>query len=366
MPAIQRPRRRAAPKRSGPPEPWLANPLHGYKQGFCEWTQAVGMSEATAQIRQSSLNQFIRWIDERGVCHPGEVTRPILQRYQRHLYLVRKKNGDPLAYTTQVSRLTPVVAFFKWLTREGHILSNPAADLDLPRSPHRLPKYLLSIDQVAQVLNQPDLETLSGIRDRAILEVLYSSGIRRSELVNLKTPEVDIERGTLMVRQGKGRKDRLLPLGARACAWVRRYLFEVRPELLTGDTLVLFLSDWAQPFEPEQLTKLVRRHMQAGGMAHGSCHALRHACATHMLEGGADIRYIQAMLGHSELSTTQIYTHVAIGKLQAVHAMSHPARLERDPGPSTAVDSPSPAPEPTDATAALLEALAGESDDEDA
>jgi integrase/recombinase XerD len=359
---MQRPKRASRPIA---PKPSDANPLHGYKQGFCEWTQAVGMSADTARIRQWSLDLFIRWIDERGIRHPGEVTRPILQRYQRHLYLARKTNGEPLAYSTQVSRLTPLVAFFKWLTREGHILCNPAADLDLPRSPQRLPRHLLSIAQVAQVLNQPDTNTLGGLRDRAMLEVLYSSGIRRSELASLKAPEVDIERGTLMVRLGKGRKDRLVPLGARACAWVRRYLLEVRPELLSGDTLALFLTNWAQPFEPGELSRLVRRYMHSAGIAQGSCHALRHACATHMLEGGADIRFIQALLGHSELSTTQIYTHVAIAKLQAVHAMSHPARLEWDPARSTALDDPGPAPDTLDATAALLEALAAE-DDEDA
>ena len=356
--------KRITPHRPGPPEPSVANPLHGYKREFCEWTQVIGLSAQTARMRQHALDQFIGWVDERGVRHPGEVTRPVLQRYQRHLYLARKKNGDPLAHATQMNRLTPVVAFFKWLTREGHILYNPAADLDLPKAPHRLPKHLLSVQQVGQVLNQSDTNTLAGVRDRAKMEVLYSSGIRRSELAHLQIYEVDIERGTLMVRLGKGKKDRLVPLGARACAWVRRYLLEVRPELLAGDTPVLFLNDWSLPFEPGQLSVLVRRYMQAAGVAQGSCHALRHACATHMLEGGADIRFIQAMLGHAELTTTQVYTHVAIGKLQAVHALTHPARLERDTGRAEVPDGPSPGHDANDAAQALLEALAGE-DDED-
>ncbi len=354
--------KRVTPRRPGPPPPSAANPLHGYKDSFCEWTRVTGLSEQTARMRQWALDHFIAWIDERGLRHPAEVTRPILQRYQRHLYLLRKKDGQPLAWSSQVNRLTPVVAFFKWLTREGHLLTNPAADLDLPKAPHRLPQHLLSVEQVSQVLNQPDTDTLGGLRDRAILETLYSSGIRRSELVHLKITEVDTERGTLMVRQGKGGKDRLVPLGQRACAWVSRYSLEVRPELLAGDTLVLFLNDWALPFEPHQLSALARRYMQAAGLNQGSCHALRHACATHMLDGGADIRYIQALLGHSELTTTQIYTHVAIDKLKAVHALTHPARLER----LKPEDGPSPGPEANDATAGLLEALANERDEEEA
>ncbi|MBK7000501.1 MAG: site-specific tyrosine recombinase XerC [Rhodoferax sp.] len=320
---------RITPRKPGPPKPSDANPLHGYKTSFCEWTQVIGLSAQTASMREWALGHFIAWIDERGLRHPAEVTRPILQRYQRHLYLLRKKDGKPLTYASQVNRLTPVVAFFKWLTREGHILTNPAADLDLPKAPQRLPQHLLSVEQVSLVLNQPDTTTPGGLRDRAILETLYSSGIRRSELAHLKITEVDTERGTLIVRLGKGAKDRFVPLGERACAWVQRYLLEVRPELLAGETLVLFLNDWSQPFEPHQLSALARRYMQAAGFKQGSCHALRHACATHMLDGGADIRFIQAMLGHSELTTTQIYTHVAIAKLQAVHALTHPARLER-------------------------------------
>jgi integrase/recombinase XerD len=350
---------RITPRKPKAAQPSDSNPLQPYKLSFCEWTCIMGLSDKTADMREWALGHFIAWVDERGIRHPGEVTRPILQRYQRHLYLLRKKDGQPLAYSSQVNRLTPVVAFFKWLTREGHILSNPAADLDMPKAPHRLPRHLLSIEQVSQVLNQPDTHTLIGLRDRAMLEVLYSSAIRRSELAHLKITDVDTERGTLMVRLGKGAKDRLVPVGERACAWVRRYSLEVRPELLSADTLVLFLNDWAQPFEPKQLSALVRRYMQAAGFASGSCHALRHACATHMLDGGADIRFIQALLGHSELTTTEIYTHVAIGKLKAVHALTHPARLER----VTAVEVATPELDANDAAATLLEALADDDDE---
>ena len=320
---------RITPRKPKAPQASDANPLQAYKRSFCEWGLVIGLSAETARSRQWALEHFIAWADERGLRHPGDFTRPILQRYQRHVYLLRKKDGQPLAYSSQLHKLLPVIALFKWLTREGHILTNPAADLDLPQAPKRLPKHLLSIEQVAHILNQPDTSTPIGVRDRAMLEVLYSSGIRRAELARLKITEVDTERGTLMVRQGKGRKDRLVPLGERACAWVNRYLLEVRPLLLSQENFVLFLNDWAEPYEYGYLSLMARRYIQAAGIASGSCHALRHACATHMLEGGADIRYIQALLGHSNLETTQIYTHVAIGQLKAVHALTHPAKAMR-------------------------------------
>jgi integrase/recombinase XerD len=227
-----------------------------------------------------------------------------------------------------------LVAFFKWLTREGHVLSNPAADLDMPKRPRQLPKHLMSITEVESVINAAPVHTLPGVRDRAILEVLYSSGVRRGELIALQVTDIDTERGTLMVRSGKGRKDRLIPLGARACAWVNRYLLEVRAQLLGADTHSLFLTDYGEPFEKNRLSDLVKSYMLQTGIAQGNCHAFRHAMATHMLEGGADIRHIQIILGHSQITTTELYTHVAIERLKAVHAATHPAKLRREPAPS--------------------------------
>jgi integrase/recombinase XerD len=130
------------------------------------------------------------------------------------------------------------------------------------------------------VINQPDTRTPEGLRDGAILEVLYSGGVRRSELVRLKLYEVDTTRGTLLVRQGKGRKDRFIPLGARACAWVSRYLIEVRPQLLAGDSDVLFLTDYGEPFEKGRLSEPASGYMRAAGIADGSCHAFRHGMRT--------------------------------------------------------------------------------------
>lgn len=322
-------RKPATPTRTRPEDPAQANPLRAYQSAFLEWTVTTGLSEQTARIRKTALDGFILWCDERGLQHPADITRPILQRYQGYLYHYRKANGQPLSFNTQATRLLPIVAFFKWAARENHILHNPASELVLPKPPRQLPRHLLSVAEVETVLNQADIDTPSGIRNRAMLETLYSSGIRRAELAQLSLYDVDTERGTLMVRQGKGRKDRLIPLGARACAWIARYVQEVRPLLASTELPGLFVTDYGEAFTNNRLSDMVKRHMRYAGFQHGGCHAFRHAMATHMLENGADIRYIQAILGHSELSTTQIYTHVAIGKLKAVHELTHPARLQR-------------------------------------
>jgi integrase/recombinase XerD len=393
------PRKRRRPNRARKADPSAANPLHAWAARFCEWTVVRGLAASTAYTRARGLQSFIQWVDERGIRHPGEVTRPVLQRYQRHLYLHRKKDGQALTLGTQHSRLMSVVAFFKWLTREGHILSNPAADLDMARPRLQLPRVLLSVEDVHNVLNAIPTgdahsqashpadrlhsgTVLRGIRDRAMLEVLYSSGLRKGELMRLALGEIDTERGTVLVRQGKGRKDRLVPLGERAAAWVQRYLLEVRPQLLVADTQTIFLSDWGEPWESDRLFRVVRGYLLAVGIAGGTCHAFRHACATHMLEGGADIRHIQRMLGHSQLNTTEIYTHVAIGQLKAVHALTHPAKMHRvsevqGATPSTpaaaqtgregvhsATDDPRPQPTPKAAQIAFLADLAAENDPE--
>jgi integrase/recombinase XerD len=314
-----------------PTDPSLQNGLRAYQSAFVEWSLSQGFSKQTASIRKVALDYFIRWCDERSLNRPQEISKAVLDRYQRHLYLYRKADGQPLAFSSQATRLHPLKAFFKWLTRENHILYNPASELSLPRLPQRLPHYVLTIEEVENVLNQPDINTLNGIRDRAMLELLYSTAIRRMELVCLKVFDVNTRYGTVTVKQGKGNKDRVVPIGQRASAWLDKYLLDVRPELLTGtDEGILFLTDYGEAFEKNRLGDLVKRYIRNAGItASGACHLFRHACATHMLENGADIRYIQAMLGHSELSTTQIYTQVSIVKLREIHAATHPAKLKQ-------------------------------------
>ncbi len=306
--------------------------MEPYIVRFLEWSAAMGLSDQTVISRKRALSRFAVWCNERDLNRPQDITRPILERYRRHLFHYRKSNGEPISFATQQQRLIPIKAFFKWLTKENYILYNPASELELPKVHKRLPKAILSADEVERILNQTLLHGEIGIRDRAIIETLYSSGIRRMELINLSLYDVDLKNGTLMVREGKGKKDRLVPLGQRACNWIERYRDEVRPGLVTDQNdNTLFLHESGEPLRKNRLTDLVKKHIAAAGINKpGACHLFRHSMATLMLDNGADIRHIQAILGHSQLSTTEIYTQVAIRKLKAVHALTHPADRARE------------------------------------
>lgn len=285
------------------------------------------LSPATLTNRARDLSAFAAWCEERAVQRPAEVTRPLLERYQRHLFLYRKANGSPLSVARQLLVLAGVKAYFRWLSRQGLVPANPAADLQLPKRPVRLPQYAMTPAEVVKVLSVPDVGTLLGVRDRAMLEVLWATGIRRSELARLCLWDVQWERGALFVREGKGRKDRVVPICERALAWVRRYVDEVRPRYaLPSDDGRLFLAASGTGLEPDNLTVHVGSMVRAAGIeAKGSCHLFRHACATAMLEGGADLRFIQELLGHTDAATTQVYAHVSVAKLKAVYEATHPA-----------------------------------------
>jgi len=293
--------------------------------------ESAAYSPHTLRSRRSNLNHFRAWCEERGVESAGDISLPLLERYRSALFHQRQKNGRPLGWGAQAQKLIAIKGLLRWLVRTHRLLYNPAAELELPRRSHHLPGAVLTAAEAERVLAQPDLSLPIGVRDRAMLEVLYSTGIRRTELIRLRLMDVDAERGSLFIRAGKGRRDRLVPIGERALAWLDRYLFDARPALLVPpDRGVLFLSRRGRRIRANRLSELVRGHVAAADIGkRGSCHLFRHTMATLMLEGGADIRDIQEMLGHADLSTTQIYTRVSIARLKQVHARTHPARLAR-------------------------------------
>ena len=207
------------------------------------------------------------------------------------------------------------------------ILHNPASELEMPRRERRLPVQAMTMAELSRLLAVPNIADPLGVRDRAMLEVFYATGIRRAELASLELTDVGAERGTLTVRHGKGAKDRVVPLGPRALGWIQRYLSQTRPHLCGGSrVMALFLTGYGEAFSPNVLSHAVTAWMRLAGLSgRGSCHLLRHTCATHMLEGGADVRYVQQLLGHESLDTTAIYTQVTINRLIEVHARCHPA-----------------------------------------
>jgi integrase/recombinase XerD len=294
-----------------------------------QWLQTLetkGYAEQTLSTNTWALKTFLGWAAERDLIQPDQIKKPMLESYQRWLYRYRKANGQPLGITTQRARLGALQRFFAWLCRQNLLHANPAADLELPRKrPRNLPKALTP-DEINRILNLPDIADPLGIRDRAILELFYATGMRRSELVRLDHEDLDPALGVLRVR-GKGSKQRMVPLGPRALHWLTRYLTEVRPVLATDlNEHALFLSGYGERFSPSYLGNWVRKQMTKAEIGRtGSCHLLRHSCATHMLEGGADIKIIQQLLGHARLDTTQIYTEVGIQTLREVHSRTHPS-----------------------------------------
>ena len=279
----------------------------------------------TIEARKWALRMFLLWTEERDLRRPVQITRPILEGYQRWLFQYRKADGKPLGVTTQRGYLGAIQNFFAWLCRDNRLTANPAADLDLPRKPNKVLPRALSLEDVHAILNLPDVSDLLGIRDRAILETYYATGIRRAECSRIDVDDLDLSRGLLSVRKGKGMKDRVVPVGERAVEWLRLYLEKTRPLLQTAQSgHALFISGYGERLAVGYLGNWVRRVMAAALGRPGSCHQLRHSCATHMLENGADIRYIQQMMGHARLDTTQIYTDVSIVQLREVHARTHP------------------------------------------
>jgi len=291
---------------------------------------AIGCTAATLATHAWVLGLFRVWAEERGVTALAELSPEVATRWQRHLAQQRKDDGQPLTSRTQRMRLGVLRTFGRWVVQEKLLAADPAASLVLPRVGQLLPKAWLSAAQVETILALPKLDgrrPAPGLRDRAILETLYSTGLRRMEIARLAVPDVDFAGGAVLVRQGKGRKDRVVPIGERALSWLGKYLADSRPKLArSGDEAgPLFVTEQGAPLTVKYLSAMVTRYVTSAGLGKaGSCHLFRHTCATLMLEHGADIRHVQEQLGHACLQTTQIYTHVSIRRLKEVHAATHP------------------------------------------
>jgi len=283
---------------------------------FCDalWLED-GLSRNTLEAYRRDLATLAAWLHARGT--PLEhATEADLQAYLAFRHPTSRA-------TSSNRRLTVFRRYFRWLLRENQRADDPTLRIAAARQPPRFPKTL-SETQVEALLQAPGA-TVLGLRDRAMLEMLYATGLRVSELVGLKTVEVGLNEGVLKVL-GKGDKERLVPIGLEARRALEHYLAESRPALLAGRTSdALFVTARAEPMTRQMFWVLVRRHaLKAGITAPLSPHTLRHAFATHLLNHGADLRVVQMLLGHADISTTQIYTHIARERLKALHARHHP------------------------------------------
>lgn len=236
---------------------------------------------------------------------------------------IHRESQAGLSARSLARLISALRSFFRFLVLSGFLKKDPSSQLVTPSTWLSLPKFL-TVGEVEELLRTPDERKPRGLRDRAMLEVLYGSGLRVSELVSLKLAEVNLDDGFLICR-GKGGKERIVPLGRSACGAVKRYLAEVRPLIVSGERDELFLSRRGTAFTRQGLWKLLRQHGREAGLGSKiSPHILRHSFATHLLERGADLRSIQIMLGHSQITTTQIYTHVSRDRIRRVYDQFHP------------------------------------------
>ena len=286
---------------------------------FCDalWLED-GLSRNTLDSYRRDLKQFQAWLEK---MHG----RDLLKATHADLlgYLGFKVAGK--AKATSTSRLlSSLKRFYQHALRQNKITVDPSLNIDAPKLPRGLPKTLTE-DDVEKLLAAPDVEDPLGLRDRTMLEVLYASGLRVSELVTLKAAQVSQDMGVVRI-MGKGSKERLVPLGEEALGWVKRYLKEARPQILGRRSAdALFVTARAEGMTRQSFWHLLKRHAVHAGLRKAiSPHTLRHAFATHLLNHGADLRVVQMLLGHSDISTTQIYTHVARERLKQLHAKHHP------------------------------------------
>jgi integrase/recombinase XerD len=342
------------PKKRKPEKP-PASPLAALLNEHLEALRVRNYSEHTVKNRQVHIGYFVDWCHLRGLGEPLDVTVRCSNSISGISFTIARRTGIRSRSAANMRAWCRCACGFRWMARQRLILHNPASELELPKLGYRLPKHVLNVQEAEQVIAQPNVDDPLGLRDRALLETLYSTGMRRLELANLKLYDLDTERGTLMVRQGKAKKDRVIPIGDRAAAWLDKYIRESRPRLaVEPDDGTVFVSNAGEPFHLDHLSDLVRGHVDAAlsrDGKRGACHLFRHTMATLMLENGADIRFIQQMLGHARLDTTQIYTQVSIRQLKQIHSATHPAHFPKPQTESPANDA---------AKAELLSALAAE------
>jgi integrase/recombinase XerD len=281
----------------------------------------AGLAASTREHYTRMVRGFLDYLASEGITDLTQVTREVVTAYQLALQQATSKRGTPYAVTTQIGALAALRLFFGYLLKSGYLLADPSVHLSYPRAPRKLPRPV-GVDAMKRLLHAIP-KTKLGLRDRAIVELFYETGLRGGELAHLRMPDIDLESATILVREGKGRKDRMVPLGRAAKQALIEYLEPVRVELSRGSTNAVFLGVYGGALSARQ----VRRRLAELGARVGVGlypHLLRHTCATHLLKGRADIRHIQRLLGHRSLATTERYTRVEVSDLREVIRRCHP------------------------------------------
>ena len=287
---------------------------------FCDslWLED-GLSRNTLESYRRDLDKFAAWLEERRAADLLQATHADMQGYLGEMFTVEHAKASSTG-----RNLSSLKRLYRYLLRQGKIAVDPTLQIDTPKLPRQLPKTLTEQD-VELLLGAPDTETPLGLRDRTMFEVLYASGLRVSELVSLKLAQVSMDMGVVRV-MGKGSKERMVPLGEESLDWLHRYVSTGRAVLLGAKSSDdLFVTARAEAMTRQMFWHLIKKHAKNAGLTKPlSPHTLRHAFATHLLNHGADLRVVQMLLGHADISTTQIYTHIARERLKQLHAKHHP------------------------------------------
>jgi len=276
-----------------------------------------GLAEGSLSGYARDLREFAGYAAEHGCASPAELTAGLVQSYAAHL------GSLGLAPRTIHRRLSPVRTLCRYLVGEGYVTSDPSEEMVRPKLPRRLPKAL-TVEDVQAIIEYSPPDPVQAVRDRAIIELMYGSGLRVAETAGLDVSDVDLDERTVRCR-GKGSKDRIVPFGGPAAQALEMYLGSVRGRLARGGDPALFLTRLGRRFSTSGLWRLIKERARAAGVSKPvSPHSLRHSFATHLLEGGADLRVVQELLGHASIATTEVYTHVTSDHLREVYSASHP------------------------------------------
>ena len=301
--------------------------LEGIEQ-YLLYCESHAQSPSTVLNKTKMLGYFVRWCEAESITDIAQVGLAEFERYSLYLCRYRKiLDGEPLAVSTRRLQLTAVREYFRRLHYLGKLNHHPLARFELPKALRSLPQAILTVDDIEAIIAQAPLYGPKGLRDKAILEVLFATGIRTAELARLGLGDIDQGRMLLTIIKGKGKKDRRVPVAKRTVIALNEYLTRSRPKLSgLSSPDALFISNRGVAYRPEQLSRLVSQYIKRSGVRKlGSCRKFRHAAATLMLENGADIRVIQELLGHEDISTTQIYTRVSPTLLMKTYQKTHPA-----------------------------------------
>lgn len=315
------------------------------KAAFVQHLRLKNLSPLGIRQQEQGIRFFIAWLEQNGVASVYQVGRDTLEQYKAYLMGYRTRKGTELSPNTIRARIFIPQRWFKFMRKRGVIPSDPISDVQAPRYVKNLPRGIMTQQEIRAVMAQPDLKSLIGYRDRAMMEVLYSTGMRAAELTGLSLQDVDFDRKTARIRHGKGAKERFVLLTTSCCRFLKRYLDEVRPELAegvrpcgnnwlkkyrTGGDL-LFLSIYGAELTKTWLGMMMKRYIRQAGISRpvSPVHSFRHSIATHLMEAGMDVRYVQVMLGHSNISTTELYTHVEHKSFAKRLAQFHPRAKKR-------------------------------------